>query len=765
MKNRTAGRRTRWVATAALFLAAAPPLAGQGSATPAVGQVAGQAAGQVVGQRTFGARPVISIQRVDRPPAIADFLSMAPSAEVTRQLAKVEGMIQREPVDGAPVSQRTEVYLGYDDENLYAIFLCYEDQPGKIRARMDRRENIFGDDIVSIQLDTFADQRRAYVFTANPYGVQLDAVWVEGQGFDLSFDTVWHTEGQLTGGGYVVLYSIPFKSLRFPAAAVQSWGILLTRDIIRDNEEAFWPRYTSRIEGRLNQMGTLTGLENISPGRNAQIIPYGFFRSLDSLAGDKTEGTGGVDAKVIIRDSLVLDLTANPDFSQVESDNPQVTANQRFDVFFPEKRPFFLENASFFQTPINLVFTRNIADPQFGVRLTGKAGPYALGALIIDDQAPGKTVPAPDPRFGDRASFGIFRVNRDVGRQSNLGVIYTAREFGDDYNRVGGVDGRWKYSDNWASTFQAVQSATRENGVRTDGPALAFNLVRGGRQFNYSFAYRDRDPEFVTESGFVPRVDMRASDHDVSYTFRPEGKLISWGPRLAVTHVWDYSGLRLDQFINPWIEFQFTRQTNFAVAYNNIRERLRPIDFPVLLQPKDFHSSDQGVSFGTAFVTQVSLNALYIWGRRVNFVPAPGQEPFLASFQDASVTLTLRPVTRLVIDNTYLLSALNQTGGGPSIFNNHIARSKWNWQFTRELSLRFIAQYDALLVDETGALTSLETRKNFNADVLLTYLVNPWTALFVGYNSNARVLDPAVPSRFTNDARQFFAKFSYLIRF
>ena len=749
----TAGERARWMLPAALLQIVLNILIIllTGGGAPAAAQ------------QTFGPRPVITIQRVDRPPDINDFLTMAPSPEATRQLAKVEGMIQREPVDGAPVSQRTEVYLGYDDENLYAVFLCFEENPKGIRARRGRRENIFGDDIVSIQLDTFGDQRRAYVFTSNPYGIQLDAVWVEGRGFDISFDTVWHNEGRLTDGGYVVSFSIPFKSLRFPAARVQSWGILLTRDIIRDNEEAFWPRYTSRIEGRLNQMGTLTGLENISPGRNAQVIPYGFFRSLDSLDGDKTTGTGGVDAKVIFRDSLVLDLTANPDFSQVESDNPQVTANQRFDVFFPEKRPFFLENANFFRTPINLVFTRNIADPQFGVRLTGKAGPYALGALFIDDESADVDLPPTDPRIGDRATFGIFRLSRDIGNQSSLGAIYTAREFGSDYNRVGGVDGRWKFDDHWASTFQAVRSATRAGGARTAGPAYDFTLTRGGRQFNYTFAYRDRSPEFITETGFVPRVDMRAADHDAAYTFRPEGKLISWGPRLSVSHVWDHSGTRLDQFINPWIEFQFTRQTNFAVAYKNIRERLRPIDFPVLAQPRDFNSHDQGVSFGTAFVSQLSFNALYIWGRRVNFVPPSGQEPFLAGFQDASVGLTLRPVTPLVVDNTYLFSGLKQTGGGTSIFNNHIVRSKWNWQFTKELSLRFIAQYDALLVNP--ALTGLVERKNFNADVLLTYLVNPWTAFFVGYNSNARVLDPNFPGRFTNDAKQFFAKFSYLVRF
>ena len=716
-------------------------------------------------QQVFGAKPAVRIQRVDRPPDINDFLTMAPGPEATRQLVKVEGMIQREPVDGAPVSQRTEVYLGYDDENLYAVFLCFEENPKGIRARMGRRENIFGDDIVSIQLDTFHDQRRAYVFTSNPYGIQLDAVWVEGQGFDISFDTVWANEGRLTDGGYVVSYSIPFKSLRFPAAELQNWGILLTRDIIRDNEEAFWPRYSSRIEGRLNQMGTLTGLENISPGRNAQIVPYGFFRSLDSLAGDKTTGTGGVDAKVILRDSLVLDLTANPDFSQVESDNPQVTANQRFDVFFPEKRPFFLENANFFRTPINLVFTRNIADPQFGVRLTGKAGPYALGALFIDDESADVDLPPTDPRIGDRATFGIFRLSRDIGNQSSLGAIYTAREFGSDYNRVGGVDGRWKFDDHWASTFQAVRSTTSIGGARSSGPAYNFDLIRGGRQFDYRFIYRDRGKGFNTLTGFVPRVDFRSISNRVGYAFRPEGTLISVRPGFWLDNVWDQTGTRLDRDVNPWIFMRFIRQTSLGIGYNNTRERLRPVDFPALTQNTDFATHRTGFNFNSALITEVSYGVSYDWGSRINFDPPAGQIPFTGNFREARVSLTLRPVPPLTVDNTYLFSSLSERGSGAAIFNNHIARSKVNWQFTKELSLRFIAQYDALLVEETGALTSLETGKNFNADVLLTYLVNPWTALFVGYNSNARVLDPTLPGRFTNDAKQFFAKFSYLVRF
>jgi hypothetical protein len=201
------------------------------------------------------------------------------------------------------------------------------------------------------------------------------------------------------------------------------------------NEFTTWPHMSSRVEGRLNQAATATGIENISPGRNFQLIPYGAFRSFRALderdedrpqfVREKGELDGGLDAKFVLKDSLVLDLTVNPDFSQVESDQPQVTVNQRFEVFFPEKRPFFLENANFFETPINLVFTRRIADPQFGARLTGKMGPYTLGAMVIDDQSPGRQVPDDDPLQDKRALFGIFRVSRDIFQQSNLGFIFT----------------------------------------------------------------------------------------------------------------------------------------------------------------------------------------------------------------------------------------------------------------------------------------------------------------------------------------------------
>jgi hypothetical protein len=717
------------------------------------------------------------------------------------RMAKVSDFVQREPSDGQVATQRTETYLGYDEENLHIVFLAFDHEPGKVRARMVRREDVFGDDRVEVLLDTFADQRRAYAFLTNPFGIQWDALWMEGQGFDESFDTIWHSEGRLTDQGYVVRMAIPFKSLRFPNAGSQRWGLILMRFVPRMNEFSTWPHMSSRVEGRLNQAATVTGMENISPGRNIQLIPYGAFRSFRALdtrdedrptfAREPGEADGGLDAKLVFRDSLVLDLTVNPDFSQVESDQPQVTVNQRFEVFFPEKRPFFLENANFFETPINLVFTRRIADPQFGARLTGKVGRYALGALLIDDQSPGRTVPDADPLRNKRALFGIFRVSRDIFQQSSLGVIYTDREFEDEYNRVGGIDGRFKFGQNWTASFQAVTSwaqTLEDDGTltRSAGPGYEVRLRRDGRQLFTQTRYLDYSPGFQAATGFIPRTDIRQVSNFTYWRFRPEGKfLIAWGPNSWVNRVWDHSGTRLDWQTEHGLEFNFVAESWAGVFFNNLRERLRPDDFDTLSENRDFSRQLRGFFFGTSYFPQVTVRGLYFTGTGVNFEPPEGEEPFLANRTNAEFTVTVRPMTPLQIDNDYILARFRDRKTGANIFNNHIIRSKWNWQFTRELSLRVILQYDTTLANPE--LTELETGKNFNADFLLTYLVNPWTALYVGYNGNAQNLflcegpgraradcpelagnasELIHPRRqFVNDAKQFFVKFSYLFRF
>src|SRR5215471_16545264 len=393
--------------------------------------------------------PSIQIPRIENPPTLADFEGMRPDSKVSGQMLKVSGFVVREPADGAEPTQATDVYLAYDERNLYAVFICWDKEPDKIRARMTRREDIFSDDSAEIMIDTFDDARRGYAFAANPLGIQWDALWTEGSigngqpsdysGFDPSFDTVWNSEGRLTSQGYMLLMEIPFKSLRFPRIDQQQWRIILNRSIPRTNENLFWPRISNRIQGRFNQAATATGIDQISPAHNIQLIPYGLlrgFRDIDdrdpthpSFENRTLQPEIGLDAKFILHDSFVLDATLNPDFTQIESDQPQITVNQRFAVFFPEKRPLLLENSNYFTRPIIAVFTRNIAHPEFGLRLTGKSGPWAVGVLASDDRAPGEVLPPTDAHAGDRATYTIARVSRDVLDQSTVGAIFTDKEF------------------------------------------------------------------------------------------------------------------------------------------------------------------------------------------------------------------------------------------------------------------------------------------------------------------------------------------------
>ncbi len=225
--------------------------------------------------------PTLRIPRVTQPPKLEDFLTGTPREAETR----VTDFRQREPGDGIAASQETTAYLSYDDKNLYVVFVA-KDDPGKVRAHMAKREDIGSDDRVGVLLDTFHDHQRAYMFVTNPLGIQQDAITMRGLPDDLSFDTLWHSEGRLTSEGFVVWMAIPFKSLRFPSAPVQNWGVAVGRYIARNNETSFWPYVTLRVESLLQQMATLEGLEQISPGRNVQLIPYGMFtraRFLDAL--------------------------------------------------------------------------------------------------------------------------------------------------------------------------------------------------------------------------------------------------------------------------------------------------------------------------------------------------------------------------------------------------------------------------------------------------------------------------------------------------
>jgi uncharacterized protein DUF5916/cellulose/xylan binding protein with CBM9 domain len=744
---------------------------------------------------------------------LEDFLNMQPEGPVARSMAKITHFLQRSPHDGQPVSQPTEAYLGYDEKNLYVVFVCHDD-PAKVRAHETRREDFNGeDDDVEIMLDTFHDRRRAYVFEVNPKGIQWDAIWTEasfadtGGNFDSSFDTLWHSKGKLTAQGYVVWMAIPFRSLRFPSTKDQTWGVVLLREIVRENEQSFWPHISVNKEGRLGQAATAQGMNGISPGRNIQFIPYGLLNSFHSVddrgpnapcvldpsaacahfQNRDIGGTFGLDSKVILNDSLVLDATANPDFSQVESDEPQVTVNQRFRVFFPEKRPFFIENADYFKTPIDLFFTRNIIEPDAGIRLTGKAGPYSMGILASDDRAPGLTVSPDDPLFKSRSYFSIARISRDIFKQSSIGAIYTDWEYpaANSFNRVGGIDSRIKFSSKLTANLQAVTCSTDFFGSHSGGPAYKVDLGYTSRHLTNETIYNDVSPGFFTQPGFVNRTDIRESRESLSYLFRPKsGPVSAWGPEFNGHWTWDHTGLRLDTDYIPDLVILLRRRTQISFfPYEEFRERLRPKDFRTLTGNQDFHEHTSGVNFFTSPFSRLALGANYFWGDAVNFVPGSinSAQPFLARSDLASFVATVHPFKQLKIDNTYLFNRLRTRDTNANIFNNHIVRSKWNWQFNRELSLRVILQYNATLTRNSPSLsadqfpfTSLPTTKNFNTDVLVTYLLHPGTAVYVGYNSNQQNLDPSLQTvsgvvqrgnRMINDGRLFFIKVSYLFRF
>lgn len=743
----------------------------------------------------------LRIPRVQHAPSLADFEDMQVHGAAL-ELARVSGFIQQAPSDGKPATQRTDAYLGYDSANLYIAFVCWDNHPNGIFAHLTRREPstpFDAEDYIEITLDTFHDERHAFVFDVNPRGVQADALWTEGQGPDYSWDTVWDSRSRITPQGYVVLVSVPFRSLRFRDATVP-WGFTLMRYIARNDENDYWPRVSSRIAGRLNQEATLTGFEGIAPGRNLQFIPYGEMRSFRGLDTSNSAqprfssctacGKMGLDSKVVFHDSLVLDTTINPDFAQVESDEPQNTINQRFEVYFPEKRPFFLENSNFFEAPLiafgnqtRLVFTRRIADPSFGIRLSGKQGPWNLGFLIADDRAPGKVVPFNDPLHGKRAYFGIGRVSYDIGQNASVGAMYTDREFVGDFNRVGGLDAMWRVNKNWNATYRGYMSSTRDASGYMFGQHHEAVVVGTGRRFTFFGQYLDITPGFRTETGFVPRTDQRALNEYFHFYWRPEGKhLILHGIEENATQMWDHRGNVVQQVASFDYAFDFRPNIIFApiIAYES--DVLRPQDFSGLTANRQFAQDAVGLVFrGSPFRAFSWSTRLFRQGTVV-VVPAPGQLPYTGDETAIQQTVSVRPLNNLVIDNTYILDRVDNGLAHHAVFNNHIVRSKWNYQFTPKFSLRFIGQYNGLLANPL--FSSLQTTKNVNFDVLFTYLVHPGTAIYAGYNSNLENIDPGLcvhlagstecdpngagllrtPNSFINDGRQFFIKVSYLFR-
>jgi len=742
----------------------------------------------------------LKVPLLDAPLHLADFAGMEPRAELRGKLAEVTGFLQNSPRDGEPATEKTEVWLGRTKLALYVVFVCHDHRISELRRHLARRENILTDDNVSLLLDPFQDRRRGVLFTVNAMGVQADAAWTEGNGTDYSYDQVWDSDGRVTPQGWMALIAIPFRSVRFRGLG-SDWGVVFSRNFPRNSEVDYWPRVTTSIAGVLSQEGTLHGIEGVTGSHNVQINPYVLGQNEHTLlnldpgnpyfSSRRFEGTAGGEAKMIVKDSIVLDATVNPDFSDVESDQPQFTVNQRYPVYFPELRPFFLENANYFSTPIQLLYTRNIVRPEYGGRVTGKLGRTNIGLLAIDDREPGQTVPVGDPLYNQRAKFFVGRVSEDVGKNSSVGAMYTDEEFGGGWNRVGGIDFTARLSNKWTVTGQMVESSTRgsDAGTRAGvfppgyaaGPGADVQINRNGHALNLYNEYQDFSRGFESEMGFVQTANIRSDHLHSNYQWFPKKSLVqSFGLETNQNVAFDHQGNRVYHYSTFDPFWLLPRNLVLAPLVGENSDTVGPQNGYGLDHSVNFTENFTGLVARGAPFAQFNFNVQVIHGGNVNYNPVPGATPSLMHQNDVQALFTVQPLRQLTVDNTYLLDRDESVKDRALVYESQTFRTKMNYQFTRALSARVIVEYDSTLVNP--AETSLQRTRQVQTQALLTWLPHPGTAVYVGYNNDLQNFDHTLCSRiggtcdarrpilprgagYLNDGRQFFVKASYMLRF
>src|ERR1043165_4229295 len=589
-------------------------------------------------------KPIV-VPRFEKPPVIDGKLD----DEAWKQAVVFKDFLQQSPGDNIAPSKPTEAMMGYDAKYLYIAFRCF-DEPDKIRASVAKRDEIFNEDNVRIYLDTFNDQRRAYILGWNPLGVQADGIMTEGSGTDFSVDIVMESKGMITSDGWTLEVAIPFKSLRYEAGKGKLWGVHILRNIDRFNDEFdSWMPTSRDISSQLAQEGHLTGLENISTEHTLEIIPSltlsetgNRVRALSAnqlaanpalldpgrILNQPIKMDLGVTAKYGITPTVTLDLAINPDFAQVEADQTVVTANQRFPIFFEEKRPFFLEGIDIFRTPIQAVHTRAIVDPDVAVKLSGKRGKNTFGILLASDNAPGnfseedRNNPGLLPtiqRFLDKNAYvGILRLKRDIGKQSYLGVLLTSYNFIEKHNQLGGIDGQFRISAQKTFSFQILGSTSRRcffepaldahrpgpsegcfagfdpapgnptRGAATNsyyrtgnGLAYRYQYNRDGRHFYYGANGNGQTQNYRADVGFTRRLNTNFEGAYVGYSSEPhpKAKLISWnvGDNVGINFNWQGLGQNFYHETNANLNFQ--NNTNLGFGVDEGYERLFEEEF------------------------------------------------------------------------------------------------------------------------------------------------------------------------------------------
>ncbi|HKZ79562.1 MAG TPA: DUF5916 domain-containing protein [Pyrinomonadaceae bacterium] len=776
------------------------------------------------------AQPV-KMPRFERPPVIDGKLD----DQVWSQAATFKDFYQWRPSDTSPASARTEAFAGYDTKYIYFAFHAYDD-PAKVRATVPKRDAIFDDDSVAILLDTFNDKRRAYELIFSPLGIQADAILQEGQNDDFSFDIVMESKGVLTDDGYTVEIAIPFKSLRYEAGKGKLWGIHLLRQIKHVNgEQDSWMPISQNESGILNQQGYITGLEGISTEKTLELIP-----SLTvSETGKRTQhlvpglqaGTFvptdrgrfvnqpialdlGLTAKYTLTPTVTLDAAINPDFAQVEADQTVLVANQRFPIFFEEKRPFFLEGIDYFRTPFLAVHPRAIVDPDLAVKLTGKKGRNTFGVLLASDNAPGNISEddlADDPtllRFLDKNAYiGVFRVKRDIGRENSLGLLATTYNFIEKHNNLAGLDGRFRLDKQTFISFQVLGTSTRAFFYDPDQDR---DVYRTGNSFAYTFAYNSeskhwdrsfditgRTRDYRAEVGFTRRTNTNNWNTFVRYKSepKPKAKLINWRLFNFFGGNFDFQG-RMQYWDNETqVQFNLQRESFFGFGIERGYERLVESEFGANRITSDLavqrNRAALGAFAGLDNERSTQTRTVYVFGgstpsKKYNFFllgvynwgvfdfdfgagdkfprvsppglldpdapldPGPGNRTHFEGNVTYQPTAAWRNTLAITKDR------LVRHDTGLVAYDDNIIALRSTYQFTRFVSARARIDYDTLA-------------SNIRGQFLLGWTPNPGTAFYIGYNDDLSRngfspftgrLEPG----FRRNGRTFFIKLSYLIR-
>lgn len=716
------------------------------------------------------------------------------------------------PNDGVPAQDSTEVLVWYSPTALYVGVRAWEAH-GAPQATLADRDRIGADDWIEILLGTFNDGRSATMFGVNPLGIQADGALVEvgqgGGGFasqgatrdraDLSPDYTWHSKGRLVPGGYQIEIAIPFKSLRFQPAASQTWALHVIRYVQHSGHQESWAPARRASASFVGQAGHLTGLTELRRGLVVDVNPEVTARLSGARTSDGGYAYGDVDpdvggsARWGVTNNLTLNAAVNPDFSQVESDAGQLGFDPRQALFFSEKRPFFLDGIEQFNTPNQLIYTRRIVQPLAAVKLTGKT----LGADVallsaVDDDVVSST--------GDHPIYNIARLQRGLGGGSRIGMAYTDRIEGDNYNRVASVDGRIVFGGVYAIVAQLAGSATRDGGTSISDPLWQVRFDRNGQSFGWRSFFSGIGDEFRAQSGFLNRVGIVRLNVSPNYTWRqPSGALVErLTAGLALDGTWQYekfvngNGIQDKKFqpsLNAGLRGGWTvgigwflerfgyDEALYRDYYLGVPDGMEGTTYEPFVGQPTIPNSDVYVTVATPAFKRFDANVFILYGNDENFPEWASGRLFIVQGG-----VNVRPSEKVRIGFTYNHQQVNRPSDGSQVSLGRIPRVRLEYQVSRPLFVRLVGQYSTVrqdslrddsrtnlpiyIGDGAGGFTrALGFESNrLQADILLSYQPTPGTVLFVGYGST--MAEPEA-FRFRDLERQrdnFFVKLSYLFR-